>query len=116
MPLDIEQLQEDPLAEGAYFPGDLLVSLLGGKAEFWLAKPGLRDQTRALAERAISLFPTMPDIASQTVTKPVTRAYRAYEEFQRRQAEATAWPPQRHRTQSWHQRSRRVDIASTVDR
>jgi hypothetical protein len=83
VPLAIEQLQEDPLAEGAYFPGDLLVSVLGGKAEFWRAHPGLRDQTRALAERAISLFPTMPDIASQTVTKAVTRAY---EEFQRRQA------------------------------
>jgi hypothetical protein len=82
VPLAIEQLQEDPLAEGAYFPGDLLVSVLGGKAEFWRAHPGLREQTRALAERAISLFPTMPDIASETVTKAVTRAY---EEFQKRQ-------------------------------
>jgi hypothetical protein len=85
-PLALEQLQEDPLAEGAYFPGDLLVSLLGARGEFWQAHLDVGEQAAAIAARAISLFPSVPEIASQTVTKAVTRAY---EGFQRRQASLT---------------------------
>ena len=85
VPLALEQLQEDPFAEGTYFPGDLLVSVLGAQAQFWQAHPDLREQAAAVAERAISLFPTMPEISSQTVTKAVTTAY---EEFRKRQPKA----------------------------
>ena len=85
VPLALEQLQEDPFAEGAYFPADLLVSVLGANGEFWQAHPDLREQVAAVAERAISLFPTVPDIARQTVTNAVTRAYK---EFRKRQAKA----------------------------
>jgi hypothetical protein len=85
VPLALEQLQEDPFTEGTYFPGDLLVSVLGANGEFWQAHPGLREQVAAVAERAISLFPIVPDIARQTVTNAVTRAYK---EFRKRQAKA----------------------------
>jgi len=63
----------------------LLVSVLSAKAEFWQTHPDLREQATAVAERVISLFPTVPDIASQTVTQAVMRAY---EEFRRRQTPA----------------------------
>jgi hypothetical protein len=82
MPLALERLHDDPFAEGAYYPCDLLVSVLGAKAQFWQTHPELSEQAVAITERAISLFPTVPDIASKTVTKAVTRAY---EEFKRRQ-------------------------------
>ena len=85
VPLALEQLQEDPFAEGAYFPGDLLVSVLGANGEFWRAHPDLREHAATVAERAISLFPTVPDIARQTVTNAVTRAFN---EFRKRQAKA----------------------------
>jgi hypothetical protein len=44
VPLALEQLQEDPFAEGAYFPADLLVSVLGANGEFWQTHPDLREQ------------------------------------------------------------------------
>jgi hypothetical protein len=85
VPLALEQLQEDPFAEGTYFPGDLLVTVLGAKGEFWLAHPELRDHVATVAERALSSFPTVPDIARQTVTIAVTGAYK---DFRKRQAKA----------------------------
>ena len=85
VPLALEQLQEDPFAEGAYFPGDLLVTVLGAKGEFWQAHLELRDHVATVAERALSSFPTVPDIARQTVTIAVTGAYK---DFRKRQAKA----------------------------
>jgi hypothetical protein len=82
VPLALERLHDNPFAEGAYYPCDLLVSVLGAEARFWQAHPDLCDQLIAITERAILLFPTVPDIASKTVTRAVSRAY---EEFQRRQ-------------------------------
>jgi len=82
VPLALERLHDDPFAEGAYYPCDLLVSVLGAEARFWQSHAELREQLVAITERAISLFPTVPDIASKTVTRAVRRAY---EEFQKRQ-------------------------------
>ena len=83
IPLALERLDDNPFSEGAYYPCDLLVSVLGAEARFWQSHPELRERIVAVAERAISLFPTMPDIASKTVTRSVKRAY---EEFQRGQS------------------------------
>jgi hypothetical protein len=82
VPLALERLHDDPFAEGAYYPCDLLVSLLGGEAQFWQSHLELREQLVAITERAIEMFPTVPDVASKTVTRTVRRAY---DEFQRRQ-------------------------------
>lgn len=82
VPLALERLHDDPFAEGAYYPCDLLVSLLGAEAQFWQSHPELREQLVAITERAIEMFPTVPDVASKTVTRTVRRAY---DEFQRRQ-------------------------------
>src|SRR5436190_23899188 len=35
VPLALERLQDNPFAEGDYYPGDLLVSLLGAEMRFW---------------------------------------------------------------------------------
>jgi CDI immunity proteins len=82
VPLALDRLHDDPFVEGAYYPCDLLVNVLGAEARFWQSHPELRAQLVAITERAISLFPTVPDIASKTVTRAVRRAY---EEFQKRQ-------------------------------
>lgn len=82
VPLALERLENDPFAEGAYYPCDLLVSVLGAEARFWQSHPELRERLVAITEQAISLFPTVPDIASKTVTRSVRRAY---DEFQRGQ-------------------------------
>jgi hypothetical protein len=82
VPLALERLQENPFAEGAYYPCDLLVNVLGSDAKYWQSHPDHCKQLVAIAERAIETFPTVPDIASKTVTKAVTRAY---DEFKKRQ-------------------------------
>ena len=82
VPLALERLHDDPFAEGAYYPCDLLVSLLGAEARFWQSHSELRHQMLAITERAIALFPTVPDVAGKTVTRAVRRAY---DEFQKRQ-------------------------------
>lgn len=79
IPLALERLKDDPFAEGAYYPCDLLVSVLGAEVRFWQSHPELRERVVAITERAMSLFPTVPDIASKTVTRSVRRAY---DEFQ----------------------------------
>jgi len=85
VPLAIERLHEDPFAEGACYPGDLLVSLLGAEARFWQSHAELLEQLVAITKRAIAHFPTVPDVASKTVTRAVRRAY---DEFQKRQTTA----------------------------
>jgi hypothetical protein len=85
VPLALERLHDDPFAEGAYYPCDLLVSVLGAEVQFWQVHPELREQLVAIAERAIKMFPTVPDVATKTVTRAVRRAY---DEFQKRQTMA----------------------------
>lgn len=85
MPLTLERLEENPFAEGDCYPCDLLVNVLGCGARFWQQHADWRRRTAAIAERAISLFPAMPEIASKTITKAVTSAY---EEFQQRRTTA----------------------------
>ena len=85
VPLALERLRDDPFAEGAHYPCDLLVTMLGAAAQFWQRHSELRGQLVTITERAIALFPTVPDVASKTVTRAVTRAY---DEFQKRQTVA----------------------------
>jgi hypothetical protein len=42
VPLAIERLEADPLAEGDYYPGDLLAAVLSVPTEYWQSQPGQR--------------------------------------------------------------------------
>ena len=86
VPLALERLDDDPFTPGAYYPCDLLVSVLRSDMKFWQRHAKLREPLVTIAERAIGLFPTKPDIASEVVTKAVIRAY---SEFMKRQTPAT---------------------------
>jgi hypothetical protein len=44
VPLAIERLEVDPLAEGDYYPGDLLAAVLAVPADHWHANPQQRDR------------------------------------------------------------------------
>lgn len=69
MPLALEVLERDPLAEGDFFPGDLLSSALRSPVEFWAEEPGLRSRLSAVLER----LDEAPDALSLGV-----RAFRAH--------------------------------------
>ncbi|MEZ0255785.1 MAG: contact-dependent growth inhibition system immunity protein [Chthoniobacter sp.] len=85
LPLALERLEENPFAEGDCYPCDLLENVLGCDARFWQQHAAWRQRIAAIAERAISLFPAMPDLVDADITKAVTNAY---EEFQQRRTTA----------------------------
>lgn len=60
MPLALEVLERDPLAEGDFFPGDLLSAALRSPVEFWAEEPGLRSRLSAVLER----LDEVPDVLS----------------------------------------------------
>ena len=55
IPLAIEQLQQNPLAEGDFYPGDLLCAVLRAEPEFWASHADSRDEVRIICERAREL-------------------------------------------------------------
>lgn len=60
IPLALEQLRAEPLAEGAFYPGDLLEAVLRAGGQFWQQYPELRDEAvavAAVAARAAYSFP-----------------------------------------------------------
>jgi len=55
IPLALERLIEDPLAEGDFFPGDLLCAVLRADEDYWRANPRLHSTVASIAEKALSL-------------------------------------------------------------
>lgn len=51
MPLALEVLEDDPLAEGDFYPGDLLGSVLEPEAAYWAGEPQLRRRASAILDR-----------------------------------------------------------------
>jgi hypothetical protein len=76
MPLALEELNDDPLAEGDCYPGDLLCAVLRIDADFWSRNETARAKVDAAARRALSSL--------NPQEKTVLRAIReALEEFHR---------------------------------
>ena len=62
VPLAVERLEEEPLAAGDYYPGDLLhVVLLAGEA-FWAGHPDSFQRVRKLVGRVKDLLPSLDEI------------------------------------------------------
>jgi len=75
LPLVLEHLQKDPLSEGAFYPGDLLVVTLRAGDQFWQQHSDLRDEVAKIRERAFSLLATLDEIDMQTTHDALTEAY-----------------------------------------
>jgi contact-dependent growth inhibition (CDI) system CdiI-like immunity protein len=52
VPLALEHLRRNPLAEGDYYPGDLLKMVLSADAKFWQNHPEWRKEVDEIAQRA----------------------------------------------------------------
>jgi len=50
IPLALEVLRNDPLAEGDFYPGDLLKNVLGASEEYWRQHPEERAEVLRLAQ------------------------------------------------------------------
>lgn len=55
LPLALAQLALDPLVEGDYYPGDLLLATLALPPRIWQSHTEWRSQTIALAQHALTL-------------------------------------------------------------
>lgn len=80
VPMALEQLRDNPLAEGAYYGGDLLVNMLQVGSQFWQQHPAWRDEVAALAEGVISSFSSSPEVATWVEMDAVIKAH---EQFKR---------------------------------
>ena len=81
IPLALERLRDDPLAEGDCYPGDLLANVLRADATFWKGHTDLLKAAREIAERTISLLGNGPEVATDSVKAAV---FDAYQEFKKR--------------------------------
>jgi hypothetical protein len=52
VPLALEHLRRDSLAQGDYYPGDLLKMVLDADAEFWQNHPEWHKEVEEIAQRA----------------------------------------------------------------
>lgn len=50
-PLALEALEAEPLAEGDFYPGDLLAAVLRVGPDLWLGEPVWRSRTAAVLDR-----------------------------------------------------------------
>jgi hypothetical protein len=50
VPLALERLEADPLAEGDFYPGDLLAAVLAIPATYWHAHPQERDRLSPIVD------------------------------------------------------------------
>ena len=56
VPIAINIIEECPLAQGNYYPGDLLNSVLGIDKEFWVRNPICKDALVTILKDTIDLF------------------------------------------------------------
>ena len=49
VPLALARLEENPLAEGDFYPGDLLVAVLRVPPAYWQSRPGEAARLRSIA-------------------------------------------------------------------
>lgn len=69
VPLAIDQLEESPLVEGDYYPGDLLSAVGDIDSIFWQERPDLRDRLEAILLKAYTIANQLEDIAENSQSR-----------------------------------------------
>lgn len=77
IPLAVERLEEEPLAEGNYYPGDLLHAVFGAGEEFWACHPDSLQRIRKIVIRVEELLPSLDEIVNPTVLRVLAEAPRS---------------------------------------
>ena len=90
MPLALEKLEKDPLAEGMHYPGDLLCNVLKASPQYFLSHPEVRGRVKRIAERVPGLLGRAEAVG--VVKKALEKAIAA---FQTGQAKVPGLPSNR---------------------
>jgi hypothetical protein len=67
VPLALETLEVDPLAESDFYPGDLLAAVFSVDDSFWTSHAGLASRAKAILGRARASLADMEDIQRETI-------------------------------------------------
>lgn len=62
IPLAVERLEAEPLAEGNYYPGDLLAAVLKVDRAFWPEHPDSFQRIRRVVGRVRDALPTLDEL------------------------------------------------------
>jgi hypothetical protein len=80
MPLAVERLEEEPLAAGDYYPGDLLQAVLRADEEFWSCHLDSFQRVRKVVGRVKDWLPSLDEINRPTVHEVLAKAPRSLTE------------------------------------
>jgi hypothetical protein len=75
VPVALGHLQNDPLTEGDYYPGDLLTTVLRADSCFWLEHAELRRETDDRAQRAFDSILSLDESDRKTTQDALQGAY-----------------------------------------
>ena len=76
MPLAIEKLEQNPLAEGDFYAGDLLVNVWRVEPDFWPKLPPLKTKVTKIADKAFEI-PTITQVECESVREAYNLFLRA---------------------------------------
>ncbi len=69
IPLAVEQLEADPLAEGRYYPCDLLAAVVSIDRAFWPSHPDSAQRIGQVIQRVRRLQPTLDEITASSAAR-----------------------------------------------
>ena len=69
VPIALERLEIDPLAEGHCYRGDLLSTVISIDEPFWKARHDLVDRVREIVKRVRVALPDLDEITTETVLR-----------------------------------------------
>ena len=69
VPLAVERLEVEPLAEGCFYPGDLLESVFRADEAFWASHPDSCERIRRVVRRIRDALPSLDDDSRLTVQR-----------------------------------------------
>ncbi|NLR74397.1 contact-dependent growth inhibition system immunity protein [Leeia aquatica] len=79
MPLALDTLQNDPLAKGQHYPGDLLCAVLRASSAFYQKYPAYRLAVRELAALACHAVQWLEEWEQSSTQKVLNEALRAFD-------------------------------------
>lgn len=68
VPIALTFVETDPLMEGDFYPGDLLLALFRVEADYWAKHPQLRTRLVRVAKQASSAITNFQDLLSSEKT------------------------------------------------
>ncbi len=75
VPVVLERLEENPLAEGDFYPGDVLKNVLEVSRAFWEQHPKLRQKMHSIVESAVIQIDAADDDEIKELLKEKLNAF-----------------------------------------